>query len=153
MNPPRAPITYKGRSLGILVIVSFQVLVGAIHVIFGFWMLLASHAEPITPFSNELFASDIYSIYTILFSVLTLVFTYALWLKKRVGWAGTVGIAIFVIVADSLTLMDLPSVPGIPKFAGYGEITYSLLLLVYLFQSHVRAKYKIQLSQANKKGN
>ncbi len=153
MNPPHAPITYKGRSLGMLVVVGFQVLVGAIHVIFGFWMLLASHAEQITPFNNELFASDVYSVYTILFSILTLAFTYALWLQKRAGWVGTVAIAIFVIVADSLTLIDLPSVPGIPKFAGYGEITYSVLLLMYLFQSHVRTKYRMQLSNTDKKGN
>jgi hypothetical protein len=153
MNPPRALITYRGRSLGILMVVCFQVLVGVIHVFFGFWMLLTSRTEQITPFSNRLFASDVYSVYTILFSVLTLAFTYALWRQKQVGWVGTVSITIFIIIADSLTLLDLPSVPGIPKFAGYGEITYSILLLTYLLQTHVRTKYTMQLSNTNKKGN
>ena len=57
---------------------------------------------------------------------------------------GTVAIAVFVIAADAFTLLDLPSVPGIPKFAGYGEITYSILLLLYLMQNYIRAKYKIR---------
>ena len=51
----------------------------------------------------------------------------------------------FLLSLDSLTLLDLPSVPGIPKFAGYGEITYSVIVLSYLLQSHIRAKYGIQV--------
>jgi hypothetical protein len=145
LNPQRVPIVYKGRTLGVLLVVGLQVLVGSIHVVFGFWMLAASHAESLTFFGNELFASDVYSVYTILFSVLTLVFTYQLWLQKRAGWVGTVAVAAFVIVVDSLVLLDLPSVPGIPKFAGFGEIPYSVLLLAYLLQSHVREKYGISI--------
>jgi hypothetical protein len=143
LNPQRVPIVYKGRSLGTLLVVGLQVLVGVIHVFFGFWMLTASHSESLSFFGNELFASDVYSVYTITFSVLTLVFAYAFWLGKRVGWLGTVAVAVFVIVADSLTLLDLPSVPGIPKFAGLGEITYSFVLVFYLLQNHVRAKFGV----------
>jgi uncharacterized membrane protein (DUF2068 family) len=85
----------------------------------------------------------VYSIYTIAFSMLTILFAIPLWMQKRWGWIGTVAVALFVIIADSLTLLDLPSIPGIPKFAGFGEITYSVGLALYLLQSHIRAKYKI----------
>jgi hypothetical protein len=39
----------------------------------------------------------------------------------------------------------LPSVPGIPKSAGFGEITYGVLVIIYLVQAHVRTKYGINL--------
>ncbi|HTY75430.1 MAG TPA: hypothetical protein VMD05_07690, partial [Candidatus Nanoarchaeia archaeon] len=60
------------------------------------------------------------------------------------GWIGTFAVLLFVIAADSLTLLDLPSVPGIPKFACYGEITYSVIIMLYLMQAHVRKKYGIK---------
>ncbi len=112
-------------------------------------MLLASHVESPPVLGNELFASDVYSVYTVLFSLFTLSFAYALWLKKRVGWVGTVAVAVFVIVADSLTLLDLPSVPGIPKFAGFGEITYSLVVLLYLLQGGVRAEFGVRAASSS----
>jgi hypothetical protein len=37
--------------------------------------------------------------------------------------------------------MDLPSIPGIPKFAGFTEIAYSVLVVGYLLQTRVRRKY------------
>jgi hypothetical protein len=135
--------TYKGRNMGIVALVAIQVLVGFIHVVFGFWLLLTPRAEPFALFDNGYFSSDIYSIYTIVFGLLTLVFTVGLWLEKRWGWGGTVTVLVFVIVADSLTLLNLPSVPGIPKFAGFGEITYSVLVTLYLFQKHLRTKYRV----------
>ena len=144
MTATRVPITYRGRSIGIVVLVAAQILVGFIHVVFGFWMLSAPRLEPFASIVGSSSTSDIYSIYTIIFSVLTLIFAAGLWLQKGWGWVGTVAVGAFVIVADSLTLLDLPSVPGIPKFAGFGEITYSILVIIYMLQTHVRAKYKIQ---------
>jgi hypothetical protein len=49
----------------------------------------------------------------------------------------------FVIAVDALTLLNLPSIPGIPKAAAVPEIIYSLLVLLYLSQTHVRIKYDI----------
>jgi uncharacterized membrane protein (DUF2068 family) len=71
-------------------------------------------------------------------------FTYALWKEKRWGWAGTVAVSLFVIAADALTLLDLPSVPGIPKAAGVGEIGYNVVVLIYLSQTHVRARLGVR---------
>jgi hypothetical protein len=141
-RPVRPPLTYKGRSIGLIAVVAAQLLVGFIHVVFGFWLMSAQ----ITPFAGIITSSspDIYSIYTVVFAVLTLGFAVPLWMEKRWGWIGTVAILLFVVAADSLTLLNLRSVPGIPKFAGYGEITYGVLVVLYLFQGHVRAKYKIQ---------
>ncbi len=126
---PRQLPTFRGRSLGVTALVGAQVLVGFIHVIFGFWLLSV--------------APDVYSVYTVVFSLFTLVFAVGLWLQRSWGWVGTVAVAAFVIVADSLVLLDLPSVPGIPKFAGYGEIPYSILVLTYLIQRHVLMRFGI----------
>jgi hypothetical protein len=145
MSGTRVPITYRGRNIGIFVLVAAQVLVGFIHVVFGFWMLSALRLEPFAGIVGLYSTSDIYSVYTIIFSLLTLIFSVGLWLEKRWGWVGTFTVLVFVIAADSLTLLDLPSIPGIPKFAGFGEITYSVLVIVYILQVHVRAKYKIQI--------
>jgi hypothetical protein len=143
MSSNRAPPTFKGRSFGILLLVVAQVLVGVIHVVFGFWLFSGPRIEPFGLFDSFFFSNDVYATYTILFGIFTLIFTGGLWMEKLWGWIGTAAVALFVIIADALTLLDLPSVPGIPKFAGYGEITYSVLLLIYLFQAHVMAKYRI----------
>jgi len=133
-KPPT--ILYKGRSLGIVILTVAQLFIGAIHVFFGF-LLLA--------FENLLFiqATTVYDFYTIIFSVLTVVFAVFIWQGKKLGWVGTVAVSLFVITVDSLTLLNLPSIPGIPKFAGFGEITYSVLVLGYLLQAAVRRKYFI----------
>jgi hypothetical protein len=143
MSTTHPPLEYKGRILGVVFLVAAQILVGFIHVIFGFWLLTSPLGAREVGVFGSLASSDIYNIYTIIFGVLTLVFAFLLWSQKRLGWIGTVTVLIFVIVADSLTLLDLPSIPGIPKFAGYGEITYSVLVTLYLLQKHVRAKYRI----------
>jgi hypothetical protein len=70
-------------------------------------------------------------------------FASLLWLQSRWGWVGTVAVSVFVIAADSLTLLNLPSIPGIPKFAGFGEITYSIIVIVYLLQAHIKIAYRI----------
>jgi hypothetical protein len=143
MSAPRQLPTFRGRNLGIAVLVAAQLLIGAIHIFFGAWLLSALSMTPFASVLGTQTGPDIYSLYTILFGVLTLVFAALIWQQKRSGWIGTVAVAIFVIVADSLTLLNLPSVPGIPKVAGAGEISYSLIALAYLLQGHVLAKYRI----------
>jgi hypothetical protein len=126
--------TYKGRSLGIVALTAAQLLIGAIHLFFGLLLLV---------YENLIFTQGniVYDVYTIVFSVLTLVFAVFIWQSKKAGWIGTVAVSMFVIAADSLRLLNLPSVPGIPKFAGFGEITYSMLIIIYLCTSQVRKKY------------
>ena len=127
-------ITYKGRSLGIAVLTAAQIFIGGIHVFFGFLLLAFENL-------NFIQATIAYDVYTVIFGGLTVIFAVLIWQGKKAGWAGTIGVSLFVIAADSLTLLDLPSIPGIPKFAGFTEIAYSVLVIVYLFQSGVRRKY------------
>ena len=143
MSKGYPPVTFQGRYLGLVALVVVQVLVGFIHVVFGLWMLSASSLEVFGIVSSGHLAAYIYSMYTIVFGFLSLVFSAGLWLERRWGWVGTVALLAFVVIADSLMLLDLPSVPGIPKFAGYGEITYSIIVLIYLWQNHIRVKYRI----------
>jgi uncharacterized membrane protein (DUF2068 family) len=126
--------------LGIVVLAVAQFTIGVIHVFSGFLILFAS---PSANFIISAQLPEIYSIYTLAFGLLTLIFTYGIWLGRSWGWNGTVAVSIFVIVADALTLLNLPSIPGIPKLAAAAEIIYSLMVLLYLSQTHVRAKYKI----------
>jgi len=141
VSTKRPPLIYKGRSLGILSVTAAQVLIGVIHVFFGFWLIAASG---VTPLFSPTPSDYVYSVYTVVFGFLTLVFSFGLWRLKNWGWIGTIAVALFVTVADALTLLDLPSVPGIPKFAGAFEITYSVVIVLYLFQSHVRVRYKLR---------
>jgi len=115
-------------------------LIGVIHVFSGLWFLTAG------ALAGSILSAQfplIYSIYTLIFGLLTLVFTVGIWLGNSWGWIGTVAVSIFVIAADALALLNLPSIPDIPQFAGAAEIMYSLIVLLYLSQSHVRIKYKI----------
>lgn len=127
-------ILYKGRILGIVVFVAIQVLIGVIHVFSGVLLLL--YGSITTPVLME--PLDIYSIYTLLFGLLILFFTYGIWVGKRWGWIGTVAISVLVILVDSLTVLNLPSIPGIPKIAALFEIIYSLLILIFISQTHIR---------------
>ena len=43
---------------------------------------------------------------------------------------------------DVFALLDFFNVLGIPKTAGLGEIPYSLFILFYLFEDHIRLKYR-----------
>jgi uncharacterized membrane protein (DUF2068 family) len=119
--------------LGIVILTVAQFIIGGIHVFSGFLLLSASPSAQLP---------EIYSIYTLAFGLLTLIFTYGLWLGKNWGWNGTVAVSMFVLVADTLALLNLPSIPGIPKFAAAAEIIYSLMVLLYLFHTHVRANNK-----------
>lgn len=111
-----------------------QLFIGAIHVFFG---LLLSISEDFI----FLQATVVYDIYTLVFGLLVLVFAVFVWLGKKLGWVGTVAVSLFVIVVDSLTLLNLPSIPGIPKFAGFTEIGYSVVVVAYLCSGNVRKKY------------
>ena len=82
-----------------------------------------------------------YDVYTLIFGLLYLLFAVLIWQGKKAGWVDTIAVSLFVIVADSLTLLDLPSIPGIPKFAGFTEIGYSVIVVAYLCSRNVRRKY------------
>jgi hypothetical protein len=129
-------ITFKGRSLGIAILVVAQLIIGAIHAFFGL-LLLAYENLSILP------GTAVYDVYTFVFGLLALIFAVFIWQDKKVGWIGTVAVSLFVIVADSLTLLNLPSIPGIPKFAGFTEIAYTVLVVGYLLQTRVRRKYLV----------
>jgi hypothetical protein len=126
--------TVKGRSLGITVLTAAQLLIGAIHVFFG--CLLLAFENPSFPR-----ATVVYDVYTVVFGLLVLLFAVYIWQGKKVGWIGTVAVSLFVIVADSLTILDLPSIPGIPKVAGFFEIAYSVIVICYLSQYSNRTKF------------
>ncbi len=138
MSKKQPPIIiYKGRSLGIVILVFAQAIIGAIHVFFGFLLLAYENL-------SFLQTTAVYDGYTFLFGLLALVFAFLIWQGKKGGWIGTIAVSLFVIAVDSLTLLDLPSIPGIPKFAGFFEIAYSVLIIVYLLQNRIRRKYFFQ---------
>ena len=128
---------FKGRFLGIAVLVAAQLFVGVIHLAFGFVLLLSSFSAvfSLTPL--------VYSVYTLVYALLTLLFAYLIWVGQRLGWLGTVAVSLFVIFADSLTVLGLLSFLGIPKFAVFGEIPFSILVVAYLIQPHVNSKYRV----------
>ena len=132
-------VTFKNRYLGMVFLVVVQAIVGVIHLFFGLVMISGI-------FSFNMYPTLIsYSIYTLIYGFLTILFTIWLWKQKRLGWIGTVAIALFVITVDSLAVFNVTNFLGIPapKVAAIGEIPYSLLGLVYLLQNHIRSKYDI----------
>jgi hypothetical protein len=130
----QTPITLKGRSLGITALTAAQILIGLIHAAFGL-LLLGSELSVGTQVSSA------YSIYTAVFGVLTFIFAVLIWQGNKLGWAGTIAVSVFVIIADTLTVLKLPSILGIPLFASAGEIPYSLFVILYLLLPHVRKKF------------
>ena len=138
MKKPDRVVTFRGRFLGIGVLVAVQVINGLIHTFFGLLLVLGSYVSSVSP-STAL----VFSLYTLIYGLLTLLFTYLLWKGKRSGWIGTVAVAVFVIIADSLTVIDLLTFLGIVKTASILEIPYSLVTVLYLIQHHVRTKYGI----------
>ena len=132
-------VRIRGRFLGVFVLVTAQLLLGFIHIFFGLGLFMESFV-PMVPSSSTLL---IFSSYTVVYGLLTVLFTYLFWVGNRVGWIGTAAVSLFVIVVDILAFFDLFNVLGIIKTAGLGEIPYSIVVLVYLLQKHVRIKYKI----------
>lgn len=137
-SAPVSP-TYKGRILGIIVLTVTQLAIGIIHVFFGFLLLFA---ESSAGFIISAQPPPIYCIYTLAFGLLILIFTYGIWLGRSWGWTGTFGVFMFVILADAFTILNLPSIPGIPKLAALAEVVYGLVVLLYLSQKPVRAQFK-----------
>jgi len=117
----RGSPSYDGRSLGVIVLVVAQVLIGLIHVSSGFFLLFSK--------------PGIYGGYALIFGFLVLFFNYGLWNRKNWGRYGTLAISCLVITVDFLALFNLPSIPGIPVLGAFGEIIYSLLIVGYLSQN------------------
>jgi uncharacterized membrane protein (DUF2068 family) len=138
MSNTRQPISYRGRSLGIVTLTIAQSLIGAIHVFSGLWLLTASTMIDFVSAQPSL----IYSVYTLVFGLLTLIFASGIWLERKWGWIGTIAVSMFVVVADALTLAGLPSIPGIPSSAAAAETAYSLIVVLYLSIPHVRIKFR-----------
>ena len=124
-------VTFRGRFLGIAILVVIQFVVGIIHVLFGFALLSGSFSV-----ASYSMAPMVYTFYTLAYGWLTLLFTYLIWAGKRSGWIGTVAVSLFVIIVDVLAVLDLSNVLGVPspKVAAMGEIPFSILILVYLLQ-------------------
>ena len=73
MSKKQPPIiTYKGRSLGIVILTAAQLLIGAIHAFFGL-LLRAGENLSVLP------ATAAYDVYTFVFGLLTLVFAVFIW--------------------------------------------------------------------------
>ncbi len=134
-------VTFKGRFLGVVFLVVVQLINGFIHTYFGFALLLGS----IVPVASSTNSPVIFSSYTLIYGLLTIFFTYLFWKGKRLGWIGTVAISLFVIIADTLTVFNLLIFLGIIKTAAIGEIPYSLIIIIYLIQNHIRSKYDIEV--------
>jgi hypothetical protein len=135
MNKVGIPATYKGRKIGILVLVATQTFIGIIHSFFGIFLLVACSSDVLFP---SISFSEIYSIYTLFYGLLTIISTYGLWMNNRWGWISTLSISIFVIIMDSLTILNMPIIPEIPKFAAMSEILYSLVVLLYIIQPKIQ---------------
>lgn len=111
----------RGRTLGTVLLVVSQVAIGIVHSVFGLIALLSR--------------ISIYNLYTFAFGLLVLLFSYGLWMDTIFGRIGTVAVSVFVAAADMLAILNLPSIPDIPKFAAYFETIYSLTVIVYLLQT------------------
>jgi hypothetical protein len=135
MTIKHEPILVKGRSLGIAVLTVAQLLIGVIHLLFGFWLLSSEN--------SLLHATVTYDIYTVAFGALVLFFGWLIWQGKYSGWICTIAVSVFVSVADTLTLANLPSIPGIPTFAAPTEIGYSIIIVIFLLQPNVRRKFGV----------
>lgn len=138
MNKHNELPTIKGKSIGIVILTTAQLLIGGIHVLFGALLLAFEDL-------NFIRATISYDVYTIVFGVLVAVFAFLIWQGKKVGWAGTIAVLVFVSVADILTLLDLPSIPGIPKAPALAEIAYSLIIIFYLSRRNVRKKFELKM--------
>ena len=133
MSSKQVPPIFKTKGYGIIIFTAAQLFIGAIHLIIG--LLLSVTPVPIMQ------ATVAYDIYTVVFGLLVMVFAFFVWQGKKAGWIGTMAVMLFVAIADSLVVLNLPSVPGIPKFAAPTEIAYSVVIIVYLLVPRIRKKF------------
>jgi hypothetical protein len=124
------PASFKGRHPGVFVLAILQVLGGAIHAIIGLGLIFAV--------SGEL----VYNVYTFLYGVFNIIFAYGLWTGKKSGWLGTIIVSLFVIVVDVSAVLGVSLIAGVPRTAALGEIVYSLVVLLYLFQPKIIQVFK-----------
>jgi hypothetical protein len=136
-NQPRLP-TYKGRRIGIVILTTVQLLIGGIHMFFGALLLAFEDF-------NFIRATISYDIYTIVFGILVTGFAFLIWQGKMAGWLGTISISVFVSIVDTLTLLDLPSIPGIPKAPAFAEIAYSLIIIFYLSRKNIMQHFGLKM--------
>ena len=95
-------------------------------------LLLLAANQPFLNLASE--STTIYSVYTTVFGIATAIFALGIWNQTNFGFIGTIATSIFVAVVDSLTLLNVPSIPGIPKSAAGPEILYSIAIIVFLLK-------------------
>jgi hypothetical protein len=139
MTKPKAPLIY-GRTVGVVALTVAQLIIGVIHVFSG--ALLFAYEN-----FTQLPATAAYDIYTLVYGLLVLIFAVYFWRGKWIGWVGTVAVSAFVIAADMLTLLDLPTVPGIPKGPATAEIIYSVIVIGYLLSRGAKNKKEYRLGE------
>jgi hypothetical protein len=133
-NNPKPPLIY-GRTIGVVALTVSQLIIGVIHVFSG--ALLFAYEN-----FSHLPATAAYDIYTLVYGLIVLIFTVYFWRGKWIGWIGTVAVSAFVIAADSLALLDLPTVPAIPKGPAAAEIIYSVIVIAYLLSKRPKRYHK-----------
>jgi len=124
------PASFKGRYPGVFVLAILQFLGGAIHVAIGLGLTFAMSGEMV------------YNVYTFLYGVFSIIFAYGLWAGKKSGWLGTIIVSLFVIVVDVSAVLGVSLIAGVPRTAALGEIVYSLVVLLYLFQPKIVRVFK-----------
>jgi hypothetical protein len=107
-NSPKPP-TFRGRSFGITALTVAQLLIGSIHIFSG--ALLFSFEN-----FSALPIAAAYDIYTLSYGLIVLFFAILLWRSKKPGWIGTIAVSLFVIVADTLTLLDYQACLESPSY-------------------------------------
>ena len=130
MSEFKYPASFKGRYPGVFVLAILQFLGGAIHVAIGLGLTFAMSGEMV------------YNVYTFLYGVFSIIFAYGLWAGKKSGWLGTIIVSLFVIVVDVSAVLGVSLIAGVPRTAALGEIVYSLVVLLYLFQPKIVRVFK-----------
>ena len=130
MSEFKYPASFKGRYPGVFVLAILQFLGGAIHVPIGLGLTFAMSGEMV------------YNVYTFLYGVFSIIFAYGLWAGKKLGWLGTIIVSLFVIVVDVSAVLGVSLIAGVPRTAALGEIVYSLVVLLYLFQPKIIRVFK-----------
>jgi hypothetical protein len=119
------PESFKGRFLGLFILIILQFLNGAVHATIGSFLIFTASGEVV------------YNIYTFLYGILNLIFGYGLWSCKKSGYLGTIIVSLFIIMVDISAVLGVSLIAGVPKAAAFGEIMYSLFVISYLFQSKI----------------